>query len=71
MSCGLISHLFLPNLWNKKEQPYSLNEHRLYHKYPLGGRKGVLDPPAAKQLKRQCENETHYKSRLKGYKESE
>lgn len=31
----------------------------------------MLDPPAAKQLQHQCENETHYKSRLKGYKERE
>lgn len=31
----------------------------------------MLDPPAVQQLQLQCENETHYKSGLKGYKESE
>lgn len=58
-----------PMQWERPAHSYT--ERHSYHKHPLGGRTGVLDPAALQQLQLQCENEKHYKSRLKGYKESE
>lgn len=63
------SHLLLPKLWKKRDQPtawMSIVYIRNIH-WGAGKECWIL----LLQLQRQCENETHYKSRLKGYKDSE